>query len=114
MATDVYKALTKYRFSWPDESTLQLGIATALEREGIAFTREYSLNAQDRVDFLVGSLAVEVKIKGSLPEVARQLRRYCEHACVSEVLVVTTRAQHTALPDQFNGKPIRVLHLKNL
>lgn len=73
--------------------------------------REVVLTARDRPDFMVGPLAIELKVKGSPADVARQLMRYAEHPSVGAILLVTTRSSHRAMPAQMCGKPVRVLYL---
>jgi len=90
------------------EEHLQQDIARALVRLGIPFEREPRLSGKDRPDFMVGGVAVEVKIKGGVTEVTRQLSRYAQHERVSELLLVTSRMQLVAVPTELNGKPVRV------
>lgn len=88
------------------ERDLQAAIAEVLTRNGIAFEREVSLSARDRPDFMLDpGLALEVKVKGPVSEVIRQLSRYVESPRVSAVLLVTTRATHI-VPDTIEGKTI--------
>lgn len=94
------------------EYRLQNAIAVTLADHGVRFGREVRLTPEDIVDFLVEDrVALEVKIDGSLSEVTRQLHRYAQSVRVNEILLVTTRAHHKAMPSAFSGTPIRVLHL---
>ncbi|WP_439593911.1 hypothetical protein [Microbacterium sp.] len=82
----------------------------------IVAAREYRLSKTDRVDFLIDmrgplawqsvSVAVEVKIGGSLVDVTRQLTRYADSTEVHELLLVTTKASHHRIPPLINGKPV--------
>lgn len=80
-------------------------------RRVVGYRREVSLGRGCRVDFMIGSLAVELKVGGSLADLTRQLSRYAEKDDVSGILVVTTRQAHRYLPETLNKKPIAVLCL---
>jgi len=107
----ITETLTSMRCSFTAERGLQDGIERALLAAGIAATREAPLTKRDRVDFLAGDIAIEVKVDGSLADVTRQLHRYAACPEVSALVLVTTRGAHTRLPDTLGGKPVRVVHL---
>lgn len=87
----------------------------------VEFDREFQISPKDRPDFVIGRMptllaavpvvAVEVKIKGSLADLTRQLFRYAEHPDVAGILVVTTRADHQRLPDVILDRPVAVCYL---
>ncbi len=105
-ARDVIAILRRYRMPVSTEALLQAAIAEVLTREAVTFQRETVLSARDRPDFLLPpGLAIEVKIKGPVSAVLRQLERYAEHDRVGAVLLVTTRPDHI-VPAEINGKPI--------
>jgi hypothetical protein len=109
MTTDeIVAALAPYRFTSYTERSLQDVIARALETAGIDFRREKPLSVEDRPDFLCEGVAVEIKIKGSLADVTRQLHRYAQHPSVTSLLLVTTKAAHTRIAREMNGKPVHV------
>jgi hypothetical protein len=91
-----------------DEKAAQVEFAAALDAAGVAHKREVQLSKRDIVDFMVGGLAIELKIKGSRTEIARQLERYAEHDRVTEIMLVTCRS--IALPPSIGGKPVTVVH----
>ena len=97
-------SLGRYRYP-ADEIRLQEEIARALAAAGVAFEREVRLSATDRIDFMVGSLGVEIKVKGASHAVMRQLLRYTEHARITELILFTTHAQ-IVVPDVLGGKPV--------
>lgn len=103
--------LSRTRFRVHNEADLQRAIAHVFDGEGITFEREVTLSEGDRVDFLVGTIGVELKVDGSLSSVTRQLHRYAASPLVSELLLVTTRMRHRNMPGSFNGKAITVVHL---
>lgn len=93
--------------SYPQEPPLRDAIAKALTYAGVAFSREAKIGHQARADFLVGRIAVEVKIAGSLSEVTRQLFRYAE-CDIDGIVLVTTRVQLARVPPIILGKPTAV------
>jgi hypothetical protein len=72
----VCQALAAYRYNFQNEATLQAGIAQVLERSAVVFKREAVLDVKSRPDFLLGSVVIEVKIKGSVADFLRQANRY--------------------------------------
>jgi len=95
------------------ESELHDAIAKMLDDIGVAYEREYRLDAHDRPDFWLpdNRVAIEAKVDGSSTEVARQLKRYASHDVVRDVILVTTRARHNAVPDSLSGKPVHVVNV---
>lgn len=107
-ASDIVQVLQRYRFAQDSEERFQSGIARCLVESGVVFEREHILTKQDRIDFLCGRVGVECKIQGSLASVTRQLHRYAQCPEIDELLLVTTRLQHSRVPKTINGKPITV------
>lgn len=101
--------LRRFRYTgWADEYALQALIGSALHQGGYNTSRrEVQLDGQDRIDFLVGKVGVEVKVAGAPADVTRQLRRYAKHPAVNELVLVTSRVKHTALHDV--GVPLHVV-----
>lgn len=121
------------------ERDLQDAIAEALRTlpEGTRVRREHALTRRDRPDFYVvercpaceaaeretggpvhcqapsryRGVAIEVKTKGGLSDLTRQVFRYAELPAVGGVLVVTTKNMHDRLPAEAMGKPVAVLCL---
>lgn len=50
--------------------------------------KEYKLDPQSRIDFMVDSIGIECKISGARAEVYRQLQRYAETGKVKELILV--------------------------
>lgn len=103
--------LPQCRFSLVNERALQEGLAAYFDGEGIEYIREVPVTKLDRLDFLIGNVGVEVKIDSSPSEVTRQLHRYAECPRVAEILLITSRARHAAVPRELRGKPVRVIVL---
>ena len=97
----------------PEETEIHREIARALDAAQIEYIHEYPLAPGRRIDFVCGSIGIEVK-KGR-PESARlraQLRRYLENTCLTAAVVVLQKP--CALPEVICGKPVRVVSLNRL
>lgn len=112
-ATELCERLAQYRLAMGDEDALQRGIARALETEGIAFEREVRRGA-DRIDFVVGRVGIECKIKDPVSKVTRQLYRYALWDTIDQLVCVTSVGRHRLLPSMLNGKPITVHVVRGL
>lgn len=110
-AADVATALRAHRYQFAHEDDLQAGIAEALTAARIPYQREVRLSATDRLDVMVHGVAIEVKVAGATDRVLSQLQRYASHDQVTDLVLVTTRARHCALPALVGGKPLAIVHL---
>jgi hypothetical protein len=104
-AAQVRDALARYRMPVSVEKAMQDAVESALRAEGLAFRREVTRGA-DRIDFVVGSVGVELKVKGSAGDVLRQLERYALWEDLTELLLVTSKGAHRSLPSVVGGKPV--------
>lgn len=105
-ALAVKQALARYRMPVTPERALQDAVETALFREGFNPQREVT-RGDDRIDFLVGSVGVELKVKGSVGDVIRQLARYAAWPDITELLLVTTQQGHIdSRLAEIGGKPL--------
>jgi hypothetical protein len=104
----VVALLRAYRFDESSEDALQRGVDVVLRDTWFGFEREARLSARDRIDFLVGGLGIECKVDGSTAEVARQLERYAKLDAIDELVLVTTKNRHRAVPREMNGKRVLV------
>lgn len=112
LALRLVVALRRRRFNYRNEKDLQAGIEAALKADGFDFVREFQLGDAGVIDFLVaGCVGIEVKIKGSPSEVARQLLRYAARDAVRGLVLVTGRAALSALPNALMGKPLMLVEL---
>ena len=84
-ATDVTDLLARYRIAGLTEAVVQDQIERALRQEGIEYEREVELAPRDRIDFMVGPVGIEVKIKGTRAQIIRQLARYVRNDRVEEI-----------------------------
>jgi hypothetical protein len=106
---EIFAALAGARLPLSSEQRLQDAIEKRFADAGLAFEREKRLSAHDVVDFMVGTIAVEVKIKGGKRDIYRQCSRYCEHESVAEIVLVTNLAM--GLPEEICGKPASIFNL---
>jgi hypothetical protein len=99
------------RYNFQDENSLQEGMAIALTRNRVSFEREVRLDARNRPDFMIGTVAVEVKIQGTFAQFLRQAARYLELEQISALIVVGTPKWLPAVPATLLGKPIFTVRL---
>ncbi len=121
LAAVLERAFALRRPSFADEAGLHARILSELliwldARPSGMIANEYRLSARDRLDLFVEvtpstGIAVEVKVKGGLPDVTRQVLRYLEHDAVTGLLLVTTKSAHRAVEGVHMGKPVHVLCL---
>lgn len=93
------------------EAVLALDVQTKLRAEGYAVSVEHQLK-MGRVDLRVGSTAIELKVKGSIASVFRQLEMYAADPSVENIVLVTSSAKHRAMPPL--SKPLFVVYLPRL
>lgn len=110
----ILQALSAIRMpAQPEEYEIHAEIARALDAAGIPFTHEYKLMPGRRIDFICGSIGIEVK--KSRPASARlreQLARYLDGTELTAMIVVLQKPCH--LPDNICGKPVHVVALNRL
>jgi hypothetical protein len=108
----IAERLRSYRFNFNSEDELQRGVERALERESIPFEREARISDKDRIDFLCSGIGIEIKTQGSRASVLRQVHRYCGLEALSELILLTSRSNHTrGLGDALQGKPVHVVYV---
>lgn len=108
---DLYKLLHGYSYNFNSEVELQNGIESILTTNSVPFSREVRLTKKDRIDFLVDSIGIEVKIDGTATSLTRQLYRYAQHDLIDSLIVVTNKSKFTNLPNTINNKQIFLLYL---
>jgi hypothetical protein len=108
-AVQLQGILRQYSFGSSTEDELHRAVAMCLDMNQIPYMREARVSQTERPDFLIDTVAIEIKIKGSLSEVTRQVHRYAQREDITEILLITTRQYHLCVPDSFNGKPVLAL-----
>jgi hypothetical protein len=108
----VIETLGSFKFTYDNEIELQDGIAAAFTGCEILFEREARLGDDLKIDFMIpGGIGVEVKIKGSPSDVARQLLAYANRPEITCLILVTARAALSRLPPILLGKKLYVVPL---
>ncbi|MEZ0262041.1 MAG: hypothetical protein ACAH80_13615 [Alphaproteobacteria bacterium] len=98
------------RLDLSNEKRAQEGLAEVFDVCLVAFRREVRLSAGDIPDFMVGDVAVELKLKGARKmDIYRQLCRYAKHDCVKHIVLATNVTM--GLPPQLEGKPVYFISL---
>lgn len=101
--THIIRLLRAALIDLSNEKRAQADVEHVLDRAGVSFDREVRLSAVDIVDFMVGGLAVELKLKGARKkDVFRQLCRYARHPSVSALVLASNLSM--GLPPQIEGK----------
>lgn len=110
----IISALSTIRIAaQPEEADIHAAVSAALCKAGIAFEHEYRLMPGKRIDFVCGSIGIEVK--KSRPKSAAlqaQLHRYLENTALTAIIVVLQRP--CALPKTICGKEVHVVSLNRL
>lgn len=102
------------RLTWQNETQLQAELSALLTDAGIAHEREVALTGPqrtgtERIDFLLlDGVGMEIKVKGSVPAVTRQLQRYAHTPEVVALILATTRPIHTQVPATVAGITVHV------
>ncbi len=103
-AADLIARIGAARIDLSDEKRAQAQIGDVLTSAGIAFEREVRLSPGDVVDFMVGDIALEVKLKRNRKQaVFRQLLRYVKHDRVKGIILATNLGM--GLPRAIDGVP---------
>lgn len=97
----------------PQELALHDAVAQALFAAGIEAQHEARLAPRCRIDFLCGTIGIEIKkSRPRTAELARQLARYAACAQIEALIVVCPFRLH--LPAHIGAKPVRTLQLYRL
>lgn len=95
------------------EADLHACVGQRLSEAGLPYTHEATISKGCRIDFLVGSIGVEIKKgKPSAATLAAQLQRYAACDAVDGLIVMTERS--VRLPSMILGKPVRCIPLSQL
>lgn len=105
----VVAALASGRFSLAREKETQAEIASAFGRLAIGYQREVDLGDRNIIDFLLGSIGIEVKIGGAKRAIFAQCQRYCETGKLSALILATNVA--IGFPRTLAGVPCYVVSL---
>ena len=114
MLTTVLDALKELRSPFAlYEMDLHRMVETRLNEAGLAFMHEARLGPGCRIDYLVGTVGIEIKKgKPDANALKQQLARYAAFDSVEALIVLTQRT--VKLPPAVLGKPIQVIVLNQL
>lgn len=108
-ASDIIRLIHTRRWPLTGEKALQAKVADEMALAGIAAEREVDLGNGDIIDFMIGEIGLELKIKGQRRAIYRQCERYCGHDRVATLVLATNAAM--GLPAWIAGKPVHVASL---
>lgn len=93
-----------------NEKRSQSDLERLLTNLGIEFEREVRLTSTDIVDFMVGGIAIELKLHGSRKKhIYGQLNRYAKYDRVKTLVLASNMSM--GLPSQLNGKDVYFVKL---
>jgi len=110
----VARALGAYNFRYSSEVHLHEIMGEVLTAAGYTFERERVLDKQNRADFFLDGMVIEVKVDGPLGAAVSQVTRYAQLPDVTCLLLMSTERwaqspmkEHPAI----NGKPFHMARL---
>lgn len=111
MVSDIINSLRNVKFKWNTEKELQLQIYNLLKEKFPLYeiSKEYILDEENIIDFLIEGIGIEVKIKGQRRAIYKQCERYCSFEKVSTLILVT--AATMGFPKEMNGKDCYIFNL---
>jgi hypothetical protein len=108
----VVAVLRRHRYAWANETDVQAQLAAVLAEAGFTVKREVRLGGTlGRIDLIVDRIGIEVKVKGSAEDAARQLQRYAGSCALDALILATTHRAHLPLPATLGGMPVHGVHL---
>jgi len=102
-----------YRFTVAHEAELKEAVCQILVKQGIEFQLEVWLNKKDRVDLMVGSVGIELKVRSVRPALIEQIWRYLKDPRIQSLLLVTTQ-RTVSLPPVLLDKPVFLVHARGI
>lgn len=106
---DIVRALSGKGIVTQHESEFQDKVARLLAEASVSFEPEVRLSPQDRIDFLVGRVGVELKVQGTFAAVLRQLHRYAQSDRIDHLVLVSTVRKLACMPPDVGGKGVTVI-----
>ena len=96
-----------------NEMDLHQLVSNALQAESLPFEHEASLGSRCRIDFLVGTVGIEIK-KGrpNASQLYSQLLRYAQSDKITHLIVIAEK--EPPLPSMIYGKSVLVISLQKL
>lgn len=109
MAQALILLLSDYAFPLHNEKELQARVSEVLDANGIEHKREVRLNGHNIIDFTVGLIGIEIKLRESKMKIFEQLNRYAEFDEIGGLILLTNTPM--GLPGEIKGKPAYYLPL---
>jgi hypothetical protein len=116
MIKSIFGLLSRTKLPINNEKQLQTEIAKIFELNSINHVKEYTLDANNIIDFFIRNkdnklygIGIEIKIKGNAKKIYKQCREYCLFTAVESFVLITNRA--IGFPSLINNKPCYVLNL---
>lgn len=106
---NIFSTMNLYKFNLSDEKILQEQIFSVLKGKVNNLKKEYRLNEKDIVDFYVDGIGIEIKIKGTVKNIYRQLERYSLSDKIHSLILVSSK--YMGLPETINNKNIYFYNL---
>ena len=106
---EIFSVLSPQRFLISNEKSVQSAIENVFKNSGIAYKREVTLNEDSIIDFMIGDVGIEVKIKGQKRAIYKQCLRYSEFEAIKSIILVTS--VNTGMPKQLNNKDVYILNI---
>ncbi|MCW1844172.1 hypothetical protein [Prosthecomicrobium hirschii] len=105
----IRKVVRTHRWRLEDEKVLQGDLHVEFVAAGLSVEREVRLSPRDIIDFRIGAIGIEVKIKGSKRDIYRQIERYCGHGVLSSIVLIMNAP--VGMPAEISGTPVHVIGL---
>lgn len=102
---EIKALIERHRFAITSEAELQRAVCEILTRQNIPYQTEVRMGPRDRLDILVGSVGLELKVKSLKASHIEQIWRYLQHPSITEMVYVTTR-RTASLGPELLGKPV--------
>lgn len=86
-APEIVALLRRHRFPARPETAVQDRIAAIFTTAGVEFVKEDVLTPGERIDFSIGPIGIEVKLR-TTADTIRQLIRYAETTRFTDIILV--------------------------
>lgn len=110
LAKRIAALIERTRIGVSTEMSAHKGVFDMLVSNNFPAESEVWISEQERIDIMVQSVGIEVKVKGSKREIYRQLQRYAKRDQVRALVLATGVAWPTHIRE-IEGKPFFVASL---
>lgn len=99
----IFSAIKYKNYTLSNEKKVQIQLLSHFKSAGLDAKREVHLSNDSIIDFMIGDIGIEVKVKGAAFGILKQCERYCEFDQVKCLLLIS--AKFIGFPEEINGKP---------